>query len=142
MEKVTITDGHPLQMVKTQSSSASEWEGEEGEVRAALGVPPALGCPRPPMPLAGATSGQQHRRRDRRLNFALRATKAPAARSRSPTPAWPAPPCLTCVPTTTICGNWMMSAPTVLNTSCSLLMTGISASIAAGEGKGRERRRR
>lgn len=57
-------------------------------------------------------------------------------------------PRLTCVPTTTICGSWMMSAPTVLKTSCSLLMTGISASMAprspaqaeaeAGQGGGDE----
>lgn len=37
---------------------------------------------------------------------------------------------LTCVPTTAICGSWIMSAPTVLNTSCNLFMTGIRASMA------------
>ena len=35
----------------------------------------------------------------------------------------------TCEPTTTICGKWMESAPTVLNTSCSLFITGINDSI-------------
>lgn len=38
---------------------------------------------------------------------------------------------LTWVPTTTICGSWMMSAPTVLNTSCSLFMTGMRASMSS-----------
>lgn len=51
------------------------------------------------------------------------------ASKAAPEPAG-APPPLTCVPTTTICGSWMMSAPTVLKTSCSLLITGISASMA------------
>lgn len=51
------------------------------------------------------------------------------ASKAAPKPAG-APPPLTCVPTTTICGSWMMSAPTVLKTSCSLLITGISASMA------------
>lgn len=36
---------------------------------------------------------------------------------------------LTCDPTTTIWGSWMISAPTVRKTSCSLLMTGIRVSI-------------
>ncbi|KAG7268768.1 hypothetical protein CRUP_034252 [Coryphaenoides rupestris] len=36
----------------------------------------------------------------------------------------------TWVPTTAIWGSWMTSAPTVLNTSCSLLMTGIRASMS------------
>lgn len=35
----------------------------------------------------------------------------------------------TCVPSTTICGNWIESEPTVLNTSCNLFTTGINASI-------------
>ena len=35
-------------------------------------------------------------------------------------------------PTTTICGKWMMSEPTVPNTSCNLLITGIKASIVRG----------
>lgn len=35
----------------------------------------------------------------------------------------------TWAPTTTICGSWMASVPTVLNTSCSLLITGMSWSI-------------
>lgn len=35
----------------------------------------------------------------------------------------------TCVPKTTICGNCMASAPTVVKTSCSLLITGIKASM-------------
>ena len=35
-------------------------------------------------------------------------------------------------PTTTICGKWMMSEPTVPNTSCNLLITGIKASIVKG----------
>lgn len=39
---------------------------------------------------------------------------------------------LTWVPTTTICGNWIASAPTVLKTFCSLLITGINASIVNG----------
>jgi len=36
---------------------------------------------------------------------------------------------ITWVPTTIIWGNWMASAPTVLNTSCNLLITGINASM-------------
>lgn len=35
----------------------------------------------------------------------------------------------TCEPKTTICGNCIESEPTVLNTSCNLLITGINASI-------------
>jgi len=36
---------------------------------------------------------------------------------------------LTCVPRTTICGSCSTVAPTVLNTSCSLFITGIRASM-------------
>ena len=39
----------------------------------------------------------------------------------------------TWVPTTAICGSCIMSAPTVLNTSCSLFMTGIRASMFTEE---------
>lgn len=35
----------------------------------------------------------------------------------------------TCEPRTTICGSWIESEPTVLNTSCNLFTTGIKASI-------------
>lgn len=35
----------------------------------------------------------------------------------------------TWLPSTTICGSWMASDPTVLNTSCSLLTTGMRASM-------------
>lgn len=38
---------------------------------------------------------------------------------------------LTWVPTTTICGSWIISAPTVLKTSWSLFITGMRASISS-----------
>jgi len=42
---------------------------------------------------------------------------------------WPVESNDTWVPITTICGSWMTSEPTVLNTSCNLLITGIRLSI-------------
>lgn len=42
----------------------------------------------------------------------------------------------TWVPSTTICGSCMASAPTVLKTSWSLLITGIRASIVQRAGSG------
>ena len=40
---------------------------------------------------------------------------------------------VTCEPTTTICGNWILSEPTVLKASWSLFKTGIRVSITSEE---------
>lgn len=119
--------GAPSAAGVRQRSRGRRAEGMRAPRASRLPRPPARPrLPRPPVPSAEAVAGLRRRKRDGHPDLALGAVNVSA----------PGPVRLTCVPTTTICGSWMMSAPTVLNTSCSLLMTGISASIAAGEGQG------
>lgn len=141
-----VEEALPLQMVGSQSSPRTERGGRKAGSR---GWPGRAGRPpRPPSAARvppcpwGGDRGSAAPEADGRLDFALKAVKARAHPLPHPGPARPVPPPrpaparLTCVPTTTICGSWMMSAPTVLKTSCSLLITGINASIAAAEGAG------